>query len=273
MFAQAAIQASAVKRMLQEREGEESTRAGPPLFISRRRQPGIKHIIFQRSVHFSIYRLSVLFFFLCFPYARLRGEQLCGRLASLERGELISVGEVEQNAKKREEPANKQAARRPRRRITIRHGNNTSRAVTAVIWKQIDGIYKLSACLFFARRPLRPQSAPATFLESNQTWGKKSLVACCCRLLFLVLYVIMEIFKIFSHCIWFLDQNEKGLGPTLGGYKHVGGYGWESLAGVYVDMDGFGCVLIIFCCWYIFFLFFSRCQGIICLWKMLNKKL
>jgi len=41
------------------------------------------------------------------------------------------------------------------------------------------------------------------------------------------------------------------LGPTL-----VGVDGWESLAGVYVDMDGFGCVLILFCCRYIIIFFF-----------------
>jgi len=57
-------------------------------------------------------------------------------------------------------------------------------------------------------------------------------------------------------------------------YKHVGGDGWECLAGEYVDMDGFGCVLILFCCIYIysFSFLFSRCQGLICLWKMQNKK-
>jgi len=47
------------------------------------------------------------------------------------------------------------------------------------------------------------------------------------------------------------------MGPTFGGYKHVGGDGWECLAGVYVDMDGFRCVLILFSCRYLFFFFLS----------------
>jgi len=57
--------------------------------------------------------------------------------------------------------------------------------------------------------------------------------------------------------------------------KHVGGDGLECWAGVYGDMDGFGCVLILFCCRYIYiylYIFFSRCQGLICLWKMQIKK-
>jgi len=58
-------------------------------------------------------------------------------------------------------------------------------------------------------------------------------------------------------CSLIVGSFPPSLGPTLGGYKHVGGDGLESLAGVYVDMDGFGCVLILFCCRYIFFLFLN----------------
>lgn len=85
-----------------------------------------------------------------FYVRQLRGEQLCGRRILCQfrgrkgetegegEGELISVGEVEQNAKRSERslPARKRA---PQTKacfsyyITIRHGSNTSHAVAAVI--------------------------------------------------------------------------------------------------------------------------------------------
>ena len=75
-----------------------------------------------------------------FYVRQLRGEQLCGRriLCTLRESkrerELISVGEVEQNAKSTCEQT---VAARPgpclRYDITIIHGDNTSRAATAVI--------------------------------------------------------------------------------------------------------------------------------------------
>lgn len=73
--------------------------------------------------------------------ASLDGE----REKERERG-LISVGEVEQNAKRTCEQT---VVARPRPclsyYITIIHGDNSSHGATVVIWKKIDRIYKFSS--------------------------------------------------------------------------------------------------------------------------------
>lgn len=77
-----------------------------------------------------------------FYVRQLRGEQLCGRrILSKFRGrerELISLGEVEQNAKRSERQylrTNRSCRPGPclSYYITIIHGDNTSHAATAVI--------------------------------------------------------------------------------------------------------------------------------------------
>lgn len=95
-----------------------------------------------------------------FYVRQLRGEQLCGRRILCkfrERGRTHFSGRsgAECQTQRAAVPANKQELQTNAclsYYITIIHGDNTSHAAAAVIWKQIDRIYKFSA---YPRRDLR----------------------------------------------------------------------------------------------------------------------
>lgn len=135
MFAQAAIQACS-----QTNSAEKGIYPGQAfLFISR--------LPDSSRVSSTLYSSALCIFHIDSPFMfyvrQLRGEQLCGRRILAEfrggEGELISVGEVEQNAKRGEAAVYLRTNRSCRPRpclsyyITIIRGDNTSHAAEAVI--------------------------------------------------------------------------------------------------------------------------------------------
>lgn len=194
MFAQAAIQARS-----QTNSAEKGIYPGQAsLFISR--------LPDSSRVSSTLYSSALCIFHIGSPFMfyvrQLRGEQLCGRrILSKFRGECEGEGERErENSFQWEKwsrmpnaasavPANKQELQTKAclsYYITIIHGNNTSHAVTAVIWKQIDRIYKFSAYL---RRDLRDLNLHCQlFGVKIRCWR---LIRSCCRLFQdnLVLYI------------------------------------------------------------------------------------
>lgn len=143
MFAQAAIQSLQSKESCRRRRRGKKRKGGMYpgqafLFISRLADSG--------GVSSTLYSTALCIFHIESPFMfyvrQLRGEQLCGRriLCKFRRREkerergLISVGEVEQNAKRTCEQT---VAARPRPclsyYITIIHGDNSSHGPTVVI--------------------------------------------------------------------------------------------------------------------------------------------
>lgn len=170
------------------------------------------------------------------------GENSCVGAASsvsLEgERELISLGEVEQNAKRSERQylrTNRSCRPGPclSYYITIIHGDNTSHAATAVIWKQIDRIYKFS--VYLRRDPPWPQSSLSTFFFFFGVRSRWRRIRSCCRLFQdnLVLNLMMEVFFVCvlyrTCCVCFLwnwaqTKREKEKKPHL-----VWFYNWPYL--------------------------------------------
>lgn len=188
MFAQAAIQACS-----QTNSAEKGIYPGQAsLFISR--------LPDSSRVSSTLYSSALCIFHIGSPFMfyvrQLRGEQLCGRrilskFRGGERGrELISVGEVEQNAKRSERRTCEQTGAADQGLPQLLHYHNTRKQHLACCycsnlktdWQDLQ-VLSLSAPW-----PPWPQSSLSTFGVKIRCWR---LIRSCCRLFQdnLVLYI------------------------------------------------------------------------------------